>query len=74
LANKTINVKVLCPFFITESKKSISCEGIIGSKCVSCFEFTEDKEVHEKEFCTTRHYYKCKIYSALMKGYMKEGR
>ena len=70
MANKTINAQVLCPFFVTESKKSISCEGIIGYKCVSCFEFTEEKEAHEKEFCTTRQFYKCKIYSALMSGYM----
>lgn len=70
MANKTINVKVLCPFFISESNKSISCEGIIGCKCVSCFEFTENKEAHEEEFCTTRMYYRCKVYRALMKDYM----
>lgn len=70
MANKSINIRVLCPFFIAEAKKSISCEGVVGCKTVSCFEFTNEKEAHENEFCTTRQYYKCRIYKMLMKDYI----
>lgn len=70
MANKSINIRVLCPFFIAESKKSISCEGVAGCKTVSCFEFTEDKEAHEEKFCTTGRYCDCRLCKTLMENYL----
>ena len=37
MANKTINVDAMCPFFYTESAKSVTCEGIVGENTVTRF-------------------------------------
>ena len=34
MANKMIDALVYCPFYISEAKTSITCEGIIGDKTV----------------------------------------
>ena len=72
MANKEINAKALCPFFVTESPKSITCEGIIGKECVSRFDTTEEKKAHEEQYCTKRDYEACEICKALLGKYRQE--
>ena len=41
MANKTIDAMIYCPFYISEARSSITCEGIIGDRTVS--QFTNEK-------------------------------
>lgn len=68
MANKTINVDALCPFFHTESVKSVTCEGIVGKNTVTRFTYSSQKVSHEKTYCTSE-YSTCPIYRANMKKY-----
>ena len=43
MANKTINVDAMCPFFYTESAKSVTCEGIVGENTVTRFRIVRKK-------------------------------
>lgn len=72
MANKEINAKALCPFFITESKKSITCEGIIAEQNVTRFTSEEEKKAHQEQYCTKYYCENCKIYKALSEKYTQE--
>lgn len=67
MSNKSINVDALCPFFLCESKKSITCEGIITESMVSRFDTEEEKQIHEKTYCTKYDFESCEICKALSK-------
>lgn len=71
MSNKTINVEAICPFFLCESKKSITCEGIITESMVSRFDTEEEKQFHEKTYCTKYDFESCEICKALGKKYDK---
>lgn len=65
MPNKTINVKTLCPFFVCEHTKSITCEGVIGENQISRFDMPERKKVHQECFCTTWNFRLCPLYRAI---------
>lgn len=69
MPNKTIDAMIFCPFYIAESKLSITCEGIIGAQTVSRFNNETDKVYHESAFCTDKTCAGCGVYSALMTNY-----
>ena len=69
MANKTIDALVFCPFYISEARTTITCEGIIGETTVSRFETEYEKAEHEKNFCTGKTCRGCNIHSALMQNY-----
>lgn len=69
MANKTIDALVFCPFYLCESKLSITCEGIIGAKTVTQFKCERDKKEHENNFCCAKHCCGCLLYSAIMDNY-----
>ncbi len=69
MPNKAIDAQIFCPFYITESKMSITCEGIIGAQTVSRFNNETDKVYHETAFCTDKTCAGCGVYSSLMKNY-----
>lgn len=68
MANKTINVDAVCPFFYTESVRSVTCEGIVGANTVTRFTYSSQKIKHERCYCTS-DYSTCPIYEANMKKY-----
>lgn len=70
MPNKTIDALVFCPFYITEGKTSITCEGIIGTATVNRFKSEADKSYHELNFCTGKTCKGCGVYSALMYDYI----
>lgn len=74
MANKKINVLTICPFFITESKQSITCEGIIGEQTVSRFNTKEEKEAHQQVYCTKQYYVNCDLCKACYTKYGQEER
>lgn len=60
---------VKCPFFREQTKRSISCEGIIDESILKLwFEDKKTKDRHSEIFCCNR-YCNCEIYSMLEKKY-----
>ncbi len=74
MSNKLINVNALCPFFISESVKSITCEGIIGEQNVTRFNSEQEKKLHQGKYCTKRDYENCEICKVLLEKYIREER
>jgi len=69
MANKTIDALVYCPFYISEGKASITCEGLIGDKIMNQFESEKAKKEHEMNFCTGKCCRGCAVYCALAVKY-----
>ena len=69
LSNKAIDAMVYCPFYISEARYSITCEGIVGSSTVNRFPTEHEKNEHETNFCTGKTCCGCGVYSALMGNY-----
>lgn len=74
MPNKTIDALAYCPFYFSEAKTTITCEGIIGKKTVNMFETGEDKIAHELNFCTGKTCVGCGVYSAIMDNYTQSPR
>lgn len=68
MSNKTINVEAKCPFFVSEAKMSITCEGLIGKEHLTRFDTKEEKVNHEKAYCTTFDFRDCALCGALWEG------
>lgn len=69
MANKTIDALVYCPFYISEAKTTITCEGIVGDKTVSHFTTEAKKKEHEMDFCIGKCCEGCGVFSALAGNY-----
>ena len=69
MANKTIDALVFCPFFVSEARNSITCEGIVGAFTVNRFNTEHEKLEHEKNFCTDKTCMGCGVHFALSGNY-----
>lgn len=60
---------IKCPFYITRTKLSITCEGITDD-CITklLFKNSAKMEAQREIFCNERYTY-CEIYNMLMKKY-----
>lgn len=68
MANKTIDALILCPFYKSESTKSITCEGVIGCDCVNRFDTISEKIIHERTYCTDL-YDQCRLHTSISQKY-----
>ena len=63
------SVKMMCPFYVSEEKNSIRCEGVLcGSTCTTRFITVGRKAAHQKEYCE-KNYKLCGIHQAIMVRY-----
>ena len=61
--SKNIDGMVECPFYIAESKLSITCEGVVNnSQCVHKFPDYAQKSLHEINYCCCSGGRKCMHY------------
>nr|DAL18323.1 MAG TPA_asm: hypothetical protein [Caudoviricetes sp.] len=58
-------VNAKCPFYLTETINTITCEGIIGQTDVHGFHLRAVKAEHKSKFCN-RCFKRCKYYIALI--------
>ena len=58
-------VNAQCPFYLTETINTITCEGIIGQTDVHGFHLRAVKAEHKNKFCN-RCFKRCKYYIALI--------
>lgn len=64
------NVNTLCPFYISEDRFRISCEGITDGSTVRLFFSTRaGKQEYKDKYCNKK-YCKCKIHKILMEKYL----
>jgi len=74
MANKCGMAKVICPYYLGETGKSITCEAVAGGgdKTVLWFESILMKQKHHIECCESYAYAeKCLLASKLEKIYKK---
>ena len=69
MPNKAIDAQIFCPFYVSESALSITCEGIVGHYTVNKFMTETEKAYHENAFCIHKTCAGCGVYSALMNNY-----
>ena len=69
MPNKTIDVAAFCPFYLSEGRFTITCEGIIGTTTVNKFKTESKKKSHEDNFCQSRACAGCGVYSSIMEKY-----
>lgn len=70
MANKTIDIIAICPFYEGDGKRTISCEGAIGVRCMSTFDTVSDKVKHEAAYCC-KNWHDCTLARLLLDKYEK---
>lgn len=51
--------KCICPYYLSEGEKSICCEGVIsGTRTLSRFASTQEREQHQRSACQSYQYAK----------------
>ena len=66
--NSTVNADAKCPFYQSETQKSVTCEGIVGKYMMTRFSKISDKVEHEKKCCCD-NYTSCPVNRAIMQKY-----
>lgn len=75
MANFTGGVTTVCPYYIRETAKSITCTGVIrGTNAMSRFENSEEKAKWQSSKCTTFCYSNCPIARESEKHYEEDER
>ena len=76
MPNKSSSYKTICPFYIKDADKSITCEGLIpGTNDVRRFHTTQIKQEYQENVCQSEAYaYLCPIADALIEMYHRQGR
>ena len=70
MASKLIEARIMCPYYIRESKTTILCEGSIGNTiCVQKFQNISQKARHEGDYCSKDGGRRCPQYRAVSLKY-----
>lgn len=71
MANNTGGTRTICPFYLKEAQKSITCEGLIeGTSNMTRFDTEEEKLQYQSANCEMYNYANCcKLAAALAKKY-----
>lgn len=70
MPNNRLSARVICPFYQSETKVTITCEGPFEDTAIMLrFLGQEKKDAYQQCVCCTFGYTKCKIAAMLMKTY-----
>lgn len=71
VANYVYGTKTVCPFYLKEAQKSITCEGLIDGTCnMTRFNSEDEKTQYQSANCEMYNYTNCcKLAAALEKKY-----
>lgn len=73
MPNLSSAANCVCPFYMGETSKSISCEGMIdGTKARSVFETQKEKKIHMETRCYSHRYAKRCWLAAALEGKWSE--
>ena len=60
----------VCPFYLREAEKTISCEGINGCECLKmCFDSNDEKKEWQVEVCYTHDFLICPLATVINEEY-----
>lgn len=72
MANYTGGANAVCPFYIREADKSITCEGAIpGAENAIKFTTEEEKRRHQDRYCSTFRFGDCPTAKAIEQNMVK---
>ena len=68
MANKTIDGRAKCPFFLADLRSGVRCEGLTdGETLILAFDGPEKKKRHEAFYCCDMYGHEvCPVFRALM--------
>lgn len=70
MASKIIEARIMCPFYLRESKTTIMCEGAIGNTiCAQKFQSIAEKARHEVDYCCKEGGKRCPQFRAVSMKY-----
>jgi len=71
VANYTFGSRTVCPFYLKEARKSITCEGLAdGTMSMTRFASEEEKQRFQAENCEMYNFDRfCPMAAALMRKY-----
>ena len=74
MANYTFGSRTICPFYLKEARKSITCEGLVdGTMSMTRFASEEEKQHFQGARCARYNYDAlCPIAAALMQKHEKK--
>lgn len=64
------SARTRCPFYVDETAKKVSCEGIGCNKLSLVFVSAAEKAVHKRHLCNG-NYEQCDIFALINKKYTK---
>ena len=75
MANYTGGANTVCPFYMHEADKSITCEGLRETSLLMMrFRQREEKEAWQAEFCVKFSYDQCPVAWMLLQKYDAQAR
>ena len=66
MANLTGGANAVCPYYLREAPKSISCEGFAGEACLIRFSTKDERRKWQECHCECINYAKRCPYAAMM--------
>lgn len=60
---------VKCPFYTSETRITLKCEGMFSCNCDFEFKTVEQKCQHKEKYCNTYNFNSCPHYRSLMEKY-----
>lgn len=64
--NNIENVRAICPFYMTYSKRQICCESCVNrTRLIFEFRTNAEAEKHKREYCDTYSWAKCEYAGML---------
>lgn len=70
MANKAIEAYIKCPFYLSESRNFLSCEGYLKNTCMTTrFPDAQSKKRHLKENCCLEDGGSCPMARSLFAKY-----
>ena len=71
MSNKVIDQMAVCPFYRSEARVSITCEGLIPGTLTQTRFLTEADKAERQNLCCSYNYAECEHAAALMERYRK---
>ncbi len=65
------SARTLCPFYVDETARKLSCEGVGCNKLSLVFLTPQEKKKHKRELCDG-DYVSCEIYKLIYGKYQKK--
>lgn len=66
MANKVIDGMAVCPFYLSEAKRSITCEGLIAKTATITRFSSEAEKIRHEKLCASSRWISCEHARVLL--------